>query len=330
MGRHTADNESVRAPRQGDSTRVIGERRAALERDRTTRPSLRPATRTARDASPSRARGRSDFAAPLRDGVPQSPVIDDVLVAEHAAAARRRAASVERHRQPIALVQQDQREPAKTLANSFLRRRTAIPALSFLAVFGFVGGSLVNPLQADIASAAVIAAPAQLRTVPSQHYSAHGTYAGASINRDGYSVTNPKPVVVTPPAPTVTTTTTKTAAKATTPAVSAAAAPAAGTPSPGSAKAIAQQMVAARGWDASQYNCLVSLWNKESGWNVYAYNPSGAYGIPQSLPGSKMATAGADWQTNPATQITWGLNYITGSYGTPCGAWAHSQAYNWY
>ncbi|WP_425552926.1 transglycosylase SLT domain-containing protein [Frondihabitans peucedani] len=78
-------------------------------------------------------------------------------------------------------------------------------------------------------------------------------------------------------------------------------------------------------------SCLVSLWNKESGWNVYAYNPAGgAYGIPQSFPGSKMASAGVDWQTNPATQITWGLGYIAARYGTPCAAWANSQAYNSY
>lgn len=108
-------------------------------------------------------------------------------------------------------------------------------------------------------------------------------------------------------------------------------APAAGVPDPGSAKAIAYEMVTARGWGAEQYDCLAALWQKESGWNVYAHNPSsGAYGIPQSLPGNKMASAGADWQTNPATQITWGLNYIGGRYGTPCGAWQHSQAKNWY
>lgn len=107
--------------------------------------------------------------------------------------------------------------------------------------------------------------------------------------------------------------------------------PAAGNPDPGSAKAYAQQAVAARGWGAENYNCLVSLWQKESGWNTFAMNKSsGAYGIPQSLPGSKMASAGADWQTNPNTQIEWGLGYISGRYGTPCGAWAHSQSHNWY
>jgi len=96
------------------------------------------------------------------------------------------------------------------------------------------------------------------------------------------------------------------------------------------AQQIAARMVTARGWGADQFSCLVSLWSKESGWRTDAANPSGAYGIPQALPGDKMASVGADWQTNPATQITWGLNYIAGVYGTPCAAWGHSQATNWY
>jgi uncharacterized protein YabE (DUF348 family) len=100
--------------------------------------------------------------------------------------------------------------------------------------------------------------------------------------------------------------------------------------SSGSAQQIAAGMVAARGWGSGQFSCLVSLWNKESGWRTNAYNPSGAYGIPQALPGSKMASAGADWQTSARTQISWGLGYIAGVYGTPCSAWAHSQATNWY
>ncbi|MFD6094219.1 ubiquitin-like domain-containing protein [Oerskovia sp. NPDC060338] len=99
----------------------------------------------------------------------------------------------------------------------------------------------------------------------------------------------------------------------------------------GSAREIGRQLVAARGWGGEQFACLDKLWTKESNWNSSATNPSsGAYGIPQSLPASKMASAGADWRTNPATQITWGLNYIAGSYGTPCAAWSHSQASNWY
>ena len=85
------------------------------------------------------------------------------------------------------------------------------------------------------------------------------------------------------------------------------------------------------GWSGDQWPCLQSLWQRESGWNYRAMNPSsGAYGIPQSLPGSKMAAAGADWQYNPATQIRWGLSYIKSVYGSPCGAWAHSQGTGWY
>ncbi|GAA4719883.1 hypothetical protein GCM10023216_05700 [Isoptericola chiayiensis] len=104
-----------------------------------------------------------------------------------------------------------------------------------------------------------------------------------------------------------------------------------GTTYSGSNRSIGQQMAAARGWTGSQWTCLESLWTKESNWSHTVANPSsGAYGIPQSLPGSKMASHGSDWQTNPATQIAWGLDYIAGRYGTPCGAWSHSQANNWY
>lgn len=110
-----------------------------------------------------------------------------------------------------------------------------------------------------------------------------------------------------------------------------AAPPAGPAPSPGSARAIARDMVTAQGWGAEQFQCLDALWQRESGWNAHAMNrSSGAYGIPQALPGNKMASAGADWQTNPATQISWGLGYIKGRYGSPCGAWNHSQARGWY
>lgn len=102
-------------------------------------------------------------------------------------------------------------------------------------------------------------------------------------------------------------------------------------PDPGSAQAIGYQMVIARGWGDDQFACLSALWHRESGWRVNAHNrSSGAYGIPQSLPGNKMASAGADWETNPATQITWGLGYISARYGTPCGAWEKSQRSGWY
>jgi hypothetical protein len=102
-------------------------------------------------------------------------------------------------------------------------------------------------------------------------------------------------------------------------------------PSPGTAEAIAQQLLPSFGFDAkTQYPCLYQMWMRESGWRVTAANASGAYGIPQALPGSKMATAGPNWQTNATTQIKWGLGYIKGRYGTPCGAWSFWQANGWY
>ena len=85
------------------------------------------------------------------------------------------------------------------------------------------------------------------------------------------------------------------------------------------------------GWTGRETTCLDWLWTRESNFETGATNPqSGAYGIPQSLPAAKMAAAGADWQTNPATQIRWGLGYIAATYGTPCGAWSHEQAAGWY
>jgi hypothetical protein len=110
--------------------------------------------------------------------------------------------------------------------------------------------------------------------------------------------------------------------------------PAAPAPAPvqpsGSAQQIAIGMLGSFGWSSSQFACLDPLWSHESGWNVTAANPDGAYGIPQALPGSKMASAGPDWQTDAATQIRWGLGYIKALYGSPCGAWAHEEATGWY
>ncbi|MGZ4458485.1 MAG: aggregation-promoting factor C-terminal-like domain-containing protein [Nocardioidaceae bacterium] len=94
---------------------------------------------------------------------------------------------------------------------------------------------------------------------------------------------------------------------------------------------IARAMLPQFGFSESEFSCLDSLYMSESGWRIDADNPtSSAYGIPQALPGSKMASAGPDWQTNPATQIRWGLQYIKSSYGTPCNAWAFKQSHNWY
>ncbi|MFI1399276.1 transglycosylase SLT domain-containing protein [Streptomyces sp. NPDC020681] len=95
----------------------------------------------------------------------------------------------------------------------------------------------------------------------------------------------------------------------------------------GSAKAIAKQMIK----DDAQFQCFSNIVSHESGWDAKASNPSsGAYGLVQALPGGKMASAGSDWKTNPATQIEWGLDYMKDRYGSPCGAWSAWQSQGWY
>ncbi|MBO0837961.1 MAG: lytic transglycosylase domain-containing protein [Actinobacteria bacterium] len=99
----------------------------------------------------------------------------------------------------------------------------------------------------------------------------------------------------------------------------------------GSPQQVARAMLGKFGWSGGQFSCLEPLWGHESRWSVSASNPgSGAYGIPQALPGSRMASAGPDWQTNPGTQIKWGLRYIQSTYGSPCAAWSHEQSAGWY
>lgn len=100
----------------------------------------------------------------------------------------------------------------------------------------------------------------------------------------------------------------------------------------GSNRELGQRLAAELyGWAGDEWLCLDNLWSRESGWRHTAENKSsGAYGIPQALPGDKMAPFGADWRTNPDPQIRWGLSYIQGRYGTPCGAWSHFLRKNWY
>jgi len=99
----------------------------------------------------------------------------------------------------------------------------------------------------------------------------------------------------------------------------------------GTPKEIAMNLLGDHGWKESQFSCLDSLWTKESRWKVSADNPtSTAYGIPQALPGNRMAAYGSDWRTNPVVQIKWGLDYIDNTYGSPCSAWGHSKAKGWY
>jgi len=197
----------------------------------------------------------------------------------------------------------------------------SLPVFGFLATCSFLLVSVVEPYSGAYAASPETVAPA-LQQQEVQSLTVAGDHEVEAV-RDGFKVVElPKPKPKPEPA-----------AKAAGGGGggAAAAAPAAPKASPGSAQAIAHDMVLARGWGEGEFNCLVSLWNKESGWNVSAQNPSsGAYGIPQALPGSKMASAGGDWQTNAATQIEWGLGYISGRYGTPCGAWGHSQSVGWY
>nr|WP_084714781.1 transglycosylase SLT domain-containing protein [Streptacidiphilus rugosus] len=97
--------------------------------------------------------------------------------------------------------------------------------------------------------------------------------------------------------------------------------------SPGSVQALAASIIG----NTNQFACFSQIVKRESGWSYTATNAaSGAYGLVQALPGSKMASAGADWRTNPATQIKWGLNYMNSRYGSPCGAWSFWQAHSWY
>ncbi|WP_431277000.1 lytic transglycosylase domain-containing protein [Leifsonia poae] len=203
-----------------------------------------------------------------------------------------------------------------------VRSRAVLLGFAFTAAVGFTLVSVVDPYSGSASTPAyadTVQPTSRFGDAPVQSLTAPGSYT-MDITREAVSVKEkPKPVVVAP------------APAAPAKKKSTGTAPPAGVPDPGSAQAAGYAAVKARGWGDDQFNCLVSLWNKESHWNVYAQNKSsGAYGIPQALPGSKMASAGPDWQTSAATQVAWGLGYIQGRYQTPCGAWAHSQSTGWY
>lgn len=201
------------------------------------------------------------------------------------------------------------------------RTRSLLSGLSLVAAAGFVLVTLIASPSAE-----VMAEPASL---PSENRPGQAldeiSGSQAALVRDEIVVHTPTPTPTPEPVPVAASSGGGSTAAASI------SLPRAAAPNPGSAQAVARDMVYARGWGDDQYACLYNLWQRESNWNVYAQNrSSGAYGIPQALPGSKMASAGADWQTNAATQISWGLGYIAGRYGTPCGAWGHSQSVGWY
>ena len=209
---------------------------------------------------------------------------------------------------PVAVI-----KPAKArMYRPRSRSRASLFLFAFTAASAFVLVNVVDPYSGATASPYFQVVGERFGGEASQRVFVAGGLTN-TITRDSFTFTAPPPPP--PPAPVARTFS----------------APAAAVPDPGSAQAYAAGAVASRGWGEDQYNCLVSLWNRESGWRVNAMNSgSGAYGIPQALPGSKMASAGADWETNASTQIEWGLGYVSGRYGSPCGAWAHSQDVGWY
>jgi len=171
-------------------------------------------------------------------------------------------------------------------------------------------GAFLQPTDSPVfptASAVTAARPAAHIPV-SKHglqFADEGTPQRLYIARHYHPYVKPSPKPPAPPAP-----------------VQAPAPVAAGAP-----QQYAMSLLGTYGWSSGEFGCLDSVWTRESGWNYRAENPySGAFGIPQALPGSKMASAGGDWASNPYTQIRWGLGYIKAIYGTPCGAWNHELA----
>jgi len=206
-----------------------------------------------------------------------------------------------------------------------LKTLTTIHILALLAVSPYP----ITNAQAAIGIDTIPITHPPVIEMPAQNVLVSRVTLSPDVSRDNYTVTNPpkpkpKPIIIiaaTAPQPKIKTSLSASVANVAT-----------GPTIPTSVvQQFAHDQVISRGWTEADYSCLVLLWNKESGWNYKADNASsGAYGIPQALPGSKMASAGADWATNGETQVTWGLNYISGSYGTPCNAWAHSESNGWY
>jgi hypothetical protein len=222
------------------------------------------------------------------------------------------------------ITQMDDALPTAPVAVPVRRRSRGRLVLSVFAIVATAGIALVSTIDpyAGATAAPFYQQPVLVKVSGVQRYKIDGGYVLVDVRRDSFKVIDaPKAA----PAP-------ASASKVTSASGSSSRSSGAAsyTTPVGTAQTYAAKAVAARGWAPSEFSCLVNLWNRESGWNTHAANPSGAYGIPQALPGSKMATVGGDWQNSYQTQITWGLGYISGSYGSPCGAWAHSNAFNWY
>jgi hypothetical protein len=212
------------------------------------------------------------------------------------------------------------RSHGRTLAGP---ARFAIALSALVAIGGLLFVSIATPYGSAQAAAAPHFDKYPVSTGPAQHLTVTPVDT-QTISRDGYTVQAAPTPTPTPTPAASSASSSDSDSSDSTPTVTV-------TPDPGSAQAYAQQLLASMGMGDDQFQCLVQLWNRESGWRVNAENvSSGAYGIPQALPGSKMASAGPDWQTNAATQIQWGLGYVDGRYGTPCGAWAQETSAGWY
>ena len=178
------------------------------------------------------------------------------------------------------------------------RRRSVLSLLAVLVCAGIALVSVTDPY-AGATAASFYRQPVLAKQRAVQRFAIDGGYVLVAVKRDRFTTEVVTDGSATPSGPV---------------------APAS------TAQAYAAGLVASHGWAGSEFGCLVNLWNRESGWNAHAANPSGAYGIPQALPGSKMGAAGGDWQNDYKVQIRWGVGYIAGRYGSPCGAWAHSEA----
>ncbi|MCS5714463.1 lytic transglycosylase domain-containing protein [Herbiconiux sp. CPCC 205716] len=208
-----------------------------------------------------------------------------------------------------------------------------VKALAFGVAASFVLLFAVNAHSAEAQPTGTFGPEVTSASVAGQSLTASGK--STAIARDGYTVKDPPapepvpvPAVVAAPAPASGEDEGGSAAPASSAGCEANVVPTPGPPAAGSLQDIAYQAVMGYGWGEQNYYYLLALWNRESGWNPEAHNASsGAHGIPQALPGSKM---GPGWESDPNVQIDWGLRYIAGSYGTPCEAWAHSEDYNWY
>ncbi len=186
-----------------------------------------------------------------------------------------------------------------------LKKHAFRPLWGFLFSVGFVLVTVVDPYSGTMASASTIQVYDLDAATPEQTYGYSSTQT-ISYSRGGFNIVTGDDAA-------------------------AMFVEEAGVPDPGTAKAYAYELLDSMGFGEDQYSCLVKLWNRESNWRHTARNKSsGAYGIPQSLPATKMATEGPDYLTNPETQIRWGVKYIKGRYGSPCGALAHSDKLGWY